>query len=191
MTPRRLLAIALSVATGALTACGSDGGPGGGSDGGSGGGSDRVSAPDPVAAAVGPSFVLDTVRAIEAVEAELGAGQRYFEVTANSQFTNVFVAVDDATAAVPYLFVDGELQPPAPLQSGATGQTFGVDDVTFDPTELLGGLAADLPDTRLDALSLYGDGVGVTYVFGATSAEGGLLDIVVAANGRIVAVDPL
>ena len=81
MTPRRLLAIALSVATGALTACGSDGGPGGGSDGGSGGGSDRVSAPEPVDADDVPSFVLDTVSAIEAVEAELGAGQRYFEVT--------------------------------------------------------------------------------------------------------------
>ena len=131
------------------------------------------------------------MEAIDAVEAELGADQRYFEVTANSQFTNVFVAIDGATVAVPYLFVDGELQPPAPEQTGASGRTFAAADVDFDPTMLLAGVAADLPDTRLDALSLYGDGVGVTYVFGATSTEGGLLDIVVAANGQIVAVDPL
>ncbi|MEM1335012.1 MAG: hypothetical protein AAGG08_16300 [Actinomycetota bacterium] len=143
---------------------------------------------DPVDA---PDYVLAVAEAIEAVEDELGEGQRFFEVTANAQFTNVFVATDDGTTAVPYLFVDGELQPPAPAQTGASGNTFGADDVRFDPSLILSGVSADLPDTSIDALSVYGDGVGAIYVLGATSQVGGQLDIVVAPNGAIVSVDPL
>ncbi len=142
-------------------------------------------------ARISSEVVLDIGRAIEAVEAQLGAGQRYFEVTANAQFTNVFVAVDDATAAVPYLFVDGELQPPAPNQEGATGQTFVAADIDFVAGEILSGVEADLPETQIDALSVYGDGVGAVYVLRATSSVGGQLDIVVAPSGQIVSVDPL
>jgi len=138
-----------------------------------------------------PDFVLAVDDAIAAVEAELGKGQEYFEVTANAQFTNVFVATDDGTVAVPYLFVDGELQPPAPGQEGASGNTFTADDVDFAPDMILSGVATDLPDTSIDALSVYGDGVGAVYVLGATSQVGGQLDIVVTANGAIVSVDPI
>lgn len=138
-----------------------------------------------------PAFVADIGDAIAAVEAELGVGQSFFEVTANDQFTNVFVAVDDGTTAVPYLFVDGELQPPAPAQPGAEGRTFAAGDVGFDPTMILSGVAADLPETSVDALSVYGDGVGAVYVLGVTSSAGGELDIVVTSDGVIVSVDPL
>jgi len=143
---------------------------------------------EPVAA---PDFVLSVNDAIAAVEAELGEGQEYFEVTANAQFTNVFVATGDGTVAVPYLFVDGELQPPAPGQAGASGNTFTAADVDFEPDMILSGVAADLPETSIDALSVYGDGVGAAYVLGATSQVGGQLDIVVTADGAIVSVDPI
>lgn len=162
-----------------LAACGGSDG-----DGDDSGPTERV----PVEA---PDFVLAVSDAIEAVEAELGEGQEYFEVTANSQFANVFVAAEDATVAVPYLFVDGELQPPAPAQSGAAGNTFTAADVDFEPDLVLSGVSADLPNTSIDALSVYGDGVGAIYVLGATSEVGGQLDIVVSSTGAIISVDPI
>lgn len=171
---------------GALGACG-------GSDTGSTGAVDTAEpateqpSPDDRA----PQFVNDVFDALDAVETALGAGQAYFEVTANAQFTNVFVAVDDATAAVAYAFVDGELQPPAPKQAGATGNTFMVDDVGYDPALVLSGVRADLPTSEVDAISVYGDGVGATYVLAATSEVGGFLDIVVGPEGQVLSVDPI
>lgn len=138
-----------------------------------------------------PQFVLDVREAIDAVEAELGGPQEFFEVTSNAQFTNVFVAVDDASAAVAYAYVDGELEPPAPKQEGASGQTFVADDVDFVANRILSGVTRDLPESDIDALSVYGDGVGATYVLAATSSAGGFLDIVVGSDGTVFSVDPV
>lgn len=145
------------------------------------------SAPDVAA----PQFVLDVRAAIDAVEDELGGPQEYFEVTSNAQFTNVFVAVDDASAAVAYAYVDGELEPPAPKQEGASGQTFVADDVDFVADRLLSGVTRDLPESDIDAVSVYGDGFGATYVLAATSSAGGFLDIVVGPDGTVFSVDPV
>ena len=136
-------------------------------------------------------FVADIRPAIDAVEAELGGPQQYFEVTANGRFVNVFVAVDDATAAVPYLYVDGDLQPPAPAQEGASGNTFAATDLDFDEATLLDRVADELPNTQIEALSVYGDGVGATYVVGGRSSVGGMLDIVITSDGAVVSVDPI
>jgi hypothetical protein len=164
------------------------------------GGSDRAGdattaaldpAPEVDTAVEPPAFVYDVVGAIEAVEAELGPGQEFFEVTANAQFTNVFVAVDDATAAVAYAYVDGELEPPAPKQPGAEGLTFGRNDVDFDPELVVAGVSSDLPASVVDAISVYGDGVGATYVVAATSGAGGFLDIVVGPQGQVRSVNPI
>lgn len=138
-----------------------------------------------------PRFVLDVRAAIAAVEAELGGPQRFFEVTSNEQFTNVFVAVDDETAAVAYAYVDGELQAPAPKQSGASGSTFGAEDVDFVEDRILSRVAVDLPESGIDAISVYGDGFGATYVLAASSSAGGFLDIVVGPDGSIFSVDPV
>ena len=137
----------------------------------------------------------DIEAAVDAVDAERGAAQQYFEVTANPQLTNVFVAVDDATAAVPYVFVDGELQAPAPRLEGASGFTFGAADVDIDESRVLSQVEAEVPGASIVALSVEGgsveSGSAVRYVVSAQSDRGGFLDITVSGDGRILAVDPL
>ena len=143
---------------------------------------------EPVTAVSSP-FAGDVRLAAEAVEAELGGPQVFFEITATPQLTNVFVAADEGTSAVPYIYVDGELQPPAPVIEGVEGQTFTLDDIDFDDARVLSGVDADLPTATIDAFSVEGGPGGfVRYVISARSAQGGVLDIVVAPSGVIVEV---
>jgi len=156
-------------------------------------------------------WVGDVEAAMAAVDDERGGAQQYFEVTATPQLTNVFVAVDDAAVAVPYLFVDGELQPPAPSLEGASGFTFTAADVDIDEAAVLSRVEAELPGAAIVALSvegvgaadagteggIEGGGVGggdastVRYVVSVQSERGGFLDVTVSGDGRILAVDPL
>jgi hypothetical protein len=140
----------------------------------------------------GGSFVADIRPAIEAVEAELGPGQEFFEVTGTPQLVNLFVAIEDATEAVPYVYLDGELQPPAPALTGASGFTFAADAVDFDEATILDAVAAELPDSTIEALSIEGgDGGAVRYVISTLSPEGGRLDVTVAPDGAVLEVDPV
>ncbi len=141
---------------------------------------------------VDDSFVSSIRPAIEAVEAELGGGQEFFEVTAGQQFINLFVAVDDATAAVPYVYLDGELQPPAPKLTGASGFTFAGDAVDFDADSILDAVIEELPESTIEALSIEGGQDGaVRYVVSTLSPGGGRLDVTVAPDGAVLEVDPL
>lgn len=134
----------------------------------------------------------DIRSAVTAVEAERGAGQEFFEVTATAPITNVFVAVDDATAAVPYVYRDGTLEPPAPVLSGASGFTFTAADIDFDDNAVLSKIADELPDAVVQSLSVEGgDNGSVRYVVSVLSDAGGVLDITVAADGDVLSVDPL
>lgn len=140
----------------------------------------------------GDGFVGTIGPAIAAVEAELGDGQQYFEVTANQRVTNVFVAVDDATAAIPYVYLDGELQPPAPKLTGASGFTFGADAVDFDAATILDGVTAAVPDSTIDSLSIEaGQGGIVRYVVTTMSEQGGMLEVTVGPDGSVREVEPL
>ena len=138
-----------------------------------------------------PALIADVGAAIAAVDDELGGPQEYFEVTSNGRFVNVFVAIDDATVAVPYVYLAGELQPPGPAQEGAEGRTFEASDLDFDPTRILSRVSSELPSTSIEAISVYGDGIGATYVLAGRSEVGGLLDIVVGPEGQILSVDPI
>lgn len=139
-----------------------------------------------------PSLGADVLAAVAAVEAERGDGQDYFEVTAAGLVTNVFVAVDDATAAVPYAFVDGELLPPEPRLDGASGFTFTAEAIDLDPDAVLSELADQLPEATIETLSVEGgDGGVVRYVALVRSDVGGLLEVTLGPDGAVLAVDPL
>lgn len=137
-------------------------------------------------------FVEQIPAAVAAVEAELGEGQEFFEVTATPQLTNIFVAVDDGTGAVPYVFVDGELGPPAPTLDVASGFTFDAHAIDFDPATILAEIADAVPDSTIESLSLVGvDGGTVRYTASVRSSAGGLLDVTVGPDGAVLEVDPV
>ena len=169
MTRRSLLLAALLVVVAACS---------GGSDEATSGGRD--------------SFVSDIAAAAAAVDAALGGPQEFFEITATPQLTNVFVAIDGGTAAVPYIYLDGELQLPAPRIDGAAGQTFKADAIDFDEATVLDGVENDLPNATIDAFSVEGGPGGfVRFVVSARSEQGGVLDIVVAPSGAVIEVNLL
>ena len=139
-----------------------------------------------------PVRVDDIVPAIEAVEAELGAGQEFFEVNATSQLVNLFVAADDATLAVPYIYFDGELQPPAPALPVESGFTFGADAVDFDEDTVLDGVSDEVPKSTIEGFSIEGgDGGIVRYLVSTRSAQGGVLAVTVTGDGLVLEVDPV
>ena len=130
--------------------------------------------------------------ALDAVEVELGAGQQFFEVNATSQLVNLFVAADDASSAVPYVYFDDELQPPAPALPVESGFTFGADAVDFDADTVLDSISDELPDATIEGFAIEGgDGGIVRYLVSTRSEQGGVLAVTVAPDGAILEVDPL
>jgi hypothetical protein len=139
-----------------------------------------------------PGFAAEVRAAVAAVETERGPGQEFFEVTATSALTNVFVAVEDATAVVAYVYRDGVLEEPAPVQSGASGFTFTAEAIAFDDDAVLSEIAGELPDSVIQSLSVEGGANGtVRYVVSVLSDAGGVLDITVGADGTVLSVDPI
>jgi hypothetical protein len=141
----------------------------------------------------GRTGLVDDVQAASAaVEAELGGPQEFFEITATEPLTNVFVAVDGATAAIPFVYRDGALEAPGPVLEGASGFTFRSEAIDVDEDSVLLQIADELPDISIESFSVEGGpDRTVRYVVSARSQDGGLLDVVVGPRGAILSVEVL
>jgi len=140
---------------------------------------------------VAPPLVAAIVPAISAVEAELGGPQDYFEVNATPQLVNVFVATDGGSTATAYVYLDDELQPPAPSQDVASGETFRADELDFDPDVIFTGIAEELGQpTVTQFVVVGGPGRVVQYSAFVTSSAGGVLDVVLGPDGSVLDVNP-
>jgi hypothetical protein len=128
--------------------------------------------------------------AVAAVESERGGAQEYFEINVSGSTVNLFVATDAATTATAYRYLGGELLPPDPPQQ-ASGATFGADALTFDPDTVLDAVVAELDGPVVARFVVVGGpGGAVQYAATIASAQGGQLDVLLAADGTIQGVDP-
>jgi hypothetical protein len=133
---------------------------------------------------------VDLIRdAVAALEAELGSPQQYFEINATSQLVNLIVALNGATVARPWVYLDGELS--SSPGSDANGNTFAASALDFDPDTVLSKLQAELPQSRADLFFVEGGAGGVVrYSVAVTSSQGGQLVVVVGPDGTVQSVDP-
>lgn len=129
--------------------------------------------------------------AVAAVEAELDARVRYFEINATPQLVNLFVAGDDATTVTPYVYAGGELRAPGPTSPVSGGTPFEVGSVTDDLAAVLEGVTTELPDSSVSVFVIYSDDTGDPR-YGATvvSDAGGVLDVDLGPDGEVLAADP-
>jgi hypothetical protein len=148
---------------------------------GCGDGDEDPPAAEPLVAEIAP--------AITAVETELGGPQDYFEVNATPKFVNVIVATDGGSMATAFLYLDGDLQPPAPPEA-AGGETFRANDLDFDPDVILTGIADELDEPAIAQFVVVGGpGGAVQYSAFVTSAEGGVLDVLLGPDGAVLGVE--
>lgn len=130
--------------------------------------------------------------AIEEVERSLGGAQEYFEINADERLVNLFVATDGGATVTPHLYLDGEIQPPAPARSVETGTTFTADELEFDADAVLEQVDDQLPDATLTTFVIVaGPDARVRYEVLARSPRGGTLAVQVSGTGEVIGVEPL
>lgn len=163
----------------------------------SGSGPTSTTSPTTTTAAPIPSgqapVLLDKIRpAVAALEARLGGPQQYFEINATVTLVNLFVATENATKAVAYIYdADGTLEPPAdPL--AASGPTFGASEMTFDETRVMALTVSQLPTSTFLRFSISGvQGGGVAYAITAGSSTGTEFQVSVGPSGDVLGTDQL
>jgi hypothetical protein len=127
--------------------------------------------------------------AVAALEAKLGAPQRFFEINATASLVNLIVSLNGDKLAQPWVFLDGQLSSTDP--GDATGFSFDAAALTFDPDKVLTKLQAELPESSPDLFFIEGGAGGIVrYSVAVTSSKGGQLVVVVGPDGSIESVDP-
>lgn len=127
--------------------------------------------------------------AIFAVETHYQAPQDFFEISATDEVVSVIVAVDDATAAEQAFWTieDGLIEPVA--IAAMDRPTFRSGDLDFDPDNVLDRLRDELPDSEIVDFAVTGAGNGaVVYDARVQSEQGGVLLVLLGADGRILGV---
>ena len=149
-----------------------------------------TAAPIPIGKA---PVLLDKIRpAVVALEARLGGPQQYFEINATVTLVNLFVATDNATMAVAYVYdADGTLEPPAaPLV--ASGATFAAKAMTFDETRVMALTVSQLPTSTFLRFAVTGAANGgVAYHITATSELSTEFQVTVGPQGNVLGTDQL
>jgi hypothetical protein len=155
---------------------------------------------DPASAAAIPSDVVvpdvaAVTAAVAAVEAAAGGPQQYFEVNADAQVVNVFVAVpgsgESPTHAVRYTYVGGTLAPSPADLGEADGATFAAAALTFQPATVLRCAHQALPQASLARFVAVGLAAGgVQYSIDAVSELGGELEVDVGPAGAVQGIGP-
>ena len=146
---------------------------------GCGGDDDQSDAPLPIVDQIAP--------ALAAVDAHYGSPQDFFEASADLEGVGVIVALDDATAAERFRFEGGELSEPEPLGE-ASGATFRSADVEFDTGTIFDALRDELDDPVIVDFAVQGSEGGAVYDATVTSDNGGVLLVLLGADGRVLAV---
>ena len=140
----RRVASVVALATTLLVAC---------DDGGSSAGTTAapevtICQPDVTAQAEAELPAVDLIEpALRAVQDEVGGDIEFFEINAVPHAVNVFVALNGATVAQQYVYVDGVLS--AGQGQSASGGTFTADQLAFDPTTVFSTIRGQLPEAIL------------------------------------------
>jgi hypothetical protein len=143
-----------------------------------------------VAAPVGSLPRVDLVKeAVAALEAKLGAPQRFFEINATASLVNMIISLNDDKLAQPWVYFDGDLS--STDAADASGFSFASSALDFDPDAVLSKVQAELPQSSPDLFFIEGgEGGTVRYSVAVTSQQGGQLIVVVGPDGTVQSVDP-
>lgn len=135
---------------------------------------------------------LELIRpAVEAVEAQLAGPQQYFEVNATPTLVNLFVATENGSKAVAYVYTKQGLEPPAEPQP-ASGPMFGAAEMTFDETRVMALAVAQLPSSTFRVFAVTGvQGGGVAYRLTVDSELGSEFQVMVGPAGDVLGTDRL
>lgn len=128
--------------------------------------------------------------AIADLEAKLGGPQEYFEVNATARLVNLFVALNNATVAQSWTWVDGALT--AQEGKGAQGGTFKAGDLHIDAAHIFDDTRRQVPQAIIETFYVNGDGKGaVEYGLLSSARCGGGLDVTVGPDGKVKTVMPV
>jgi len=123
--------------------------------------------------------------ALDAVEIYYGAPQKYYEVSATSEFVEVIVVTEDGGEQAFWAIDDGLTEP---VQIDVPDRPiFERGDVDFDPDTVLDALGGELPESEIVDFAVTGAGGGaVVYDARVQSQQGGVLLVLLGSDGSIL-----